>query len=472
MKQKLLLILWTALVPASFVIILLAYLGSFTQLMADDFCSAYYAERLGIFRSTWYWYITWHGGYSAAIADGFLGLFAKKGIGFVFPIAILVWWVILILMHESILKYYGYDRSLLLLISLSAIVLCGTFILSPTIKPSLLWWGGFRGYIPPLVLFPLYICTYMHFLMRKARLFWNTTMWCVVSFLIVLVNSGFSETFTPVQLIILVFLLAWILFTSPQSAQIVPFLLSGIFGGFLGLVLMVVAPGNSARQAFFPAPPSLFEIMVISLRGAVYFLGTIFSDPAKIMMLTGIMITGLTIGAVIGRNRASNTKIAPFVFGSGLVFIYCCFPPAAYGQSAFPADHTLVIPAFLLVYSLFSTSLLVGQNLSAKFKNQGTLIFKSLYILMLLTFVFSSLAVSRAYILDIPSAVRYAEEWQSRDDLIVSIKLSGKQTVLVPSIKNWIGILEPINNPRFFVNSCMSLYYDVGVLSDKKDIFK
>jgi len=34
-----------------------AYVGNFTRMLADDFCSIYYADRLGLFRSVYYWYL-------------------------------------------------------------------------------------------------------------------------------------------------------------------------------------------------------------------------------------------------------------------------------------------------------------------------------------------------------------------------------------------------------------------------------
>jgi hypothetical protein len=91
MSKRSVLLALTLLIPSSILVGLLAYLGGYSQLMADDFCSVYYAERLGVLRSAWYWYITWHGGYSAALADGVLGLFGRTGIAFVVPATILIW---------------------------------------------------------------------------------------------------------------------------------------------------------------------------------------------------------------------------------------------------------------------------------------------------------------------------------------------------------------------------------------------
>jgi Family of unknown function (DUF6056) len=357
-----------------------------------------------------------------------------------------------------------------LVAALSVFILGATFVLSPTIKTSLLWWAALRGYIPPLIIFPFYLgmCLYFSHRLwsRKAAAFW-----CLTSFLVILFNAGFSETFSPLQLIILVFGLAWVLWVK-QPRQLSLFLLSGVAGALLGLMLMVAAPGNSNRQAFSPPPPGLFEIIAISLRGFTYFAGTIFAVPAKIFMLIAVCAAGLIGGSLIFQDQEDRSRVALAVLSGGLVSVFCCFPPAAYGQSTFPADHSLVIPSFILVITLIVSCFLIGRSFALRINKPGSVLFSGLFLVLALSLAFSAFTTVRGFLLQVPSAISYAEDWQLRDAQIQSEKLAGHKSVLVASIKNWIGILEPIDNPKFFVNSCMSLYYGVNILSDKSDAFK
>src|SRR5260221_14754504 len=71
----------------------LAYLGNYTRFMADDYCSAYYAQRLGLLRSIWYWYVTWSGRYTAFAFDWLtlIQIFGRYGAHFIPPLAIVIW---------------------------------------------------------------------------------------------------------------------------------------------------------------------------------------------------------------------------------------------------------------------------------------------------------------------------------------------------------------------------------------------
>lgn len=459
------------LIPSSILVGLLAFLGSYSQLMADDFCSVYYGERLGVLRSVWYWYITWHGGYSAALADGYLGLFGRAGIEFVVPLTILIWLIVLVWMINLVLQRMGYGPAFLPAAALATLLLAGTFILSPSIKTSLLWWGGLRGYIPPLVIFPVYVGMYLNF-SKQAWPPLKLILWCLSGFLAIVFSAGFSETFTPLQLVILVCWSLWALVSTPRRKQDISFLLAGMAGALLGLVLMVAAPGNSERQAFYPPPPGLFEMIGIVLNGCLYFAKTIFADPGKTIALIGLIAAGFVTGGLISKKQETKTREAFFIVIVGLAFIIFCFPPAAYGQSTFPSDHTLVIPTYILALTVISAGFMLGRSSAGSLNKNGSVAFPGLVLLTLIFIGYSEFTTSRSYYLEIPSAITYAEDWQLRDEQINAAKLAGEETILVASIKNWIGILEPISNPKFFVNSCMRLYYDVNVVSDKDDAFK
>ena len=64
------------------------YLGYFSRYIADDFCSAYQAGRLGILRAAWFWYLTWSGRFSASILDSIVGLLGPRAVPFLVPITI------------------------------------------------------------------------------------------------------------------------------------------------------------------------------------------------------------------------------------------------------------------------------------------------------------------------------------------------------------------------------------------------
>lgn len=450
---------------SSVIVGLYVYLGSYSQLMADDFCSVHFSERLGILRSIWYWYISWHGGYSASFADALLGLFGRHGIGFVVPFTLLIWIISLTWSIHTVLHYSGFDGGILLSACVAMTVLCITFILSPATLTAIVWWGGLRGYIPPLIIFPVYISIYLLF-SRSDRSSKSNGIWYLASFAVVIFNGGFSEPFTPLQIIILFLALIGNLviyresWKSPRSY----FLLAGILGGMLALVLMVIAPGNAKRQVLFPAPPVPLDILAIAVKSYLDFLYGLFSTPEKLSGLVGICAGGILLGAILFERPRFKFKDLVLVILTGLFFAFCCFPPAAYGQSSAPSDQSLIIPVYILVLTIVSAGFMGGQILANSAQQKKLQFYPVLALSLVLLFGYSVTVKARDLSVEIQRASDYAKNWTMRDQLIKQAKLAGEDEVLVPAIPRWIT-LEPNDNPKFFVNACMSLYYDINVVS-------
>lgn len=457
---KLILILFS-----SGIVSLYIYLGSFSQLMADDFCSVYYSERLGVLRSVWYWYISWHGGYSASFADGLLGLFGRTGIGFVTPLALLIWVLSLTWFVFAALKYFGFDRQMLISLAASLLVITATLIGSPNPSASVVWWGGLRGYIPPLILFPLYLS--MFFFLAQSTAFSKTFVyWCIASFLSVLMIGGFSEPFTPLLLILLSLLLilevikyrkAWI---RPSSI----FLSAGLLGGILALALMVLAPGNAERQAFSPPPPAPMGILSIAARFYFEFLYGILLSPVKTGIFIGVFFGSLSIGALLSGRLAFRLRHVVIAILAGLFFAFCCFPPAAFGQSTAPSDSSLITPVYFLVWGVICSGFMSGQILANFVLLRGATPQVVLCTVLVLSLGYSMGAKAVDLAREIQLATTYASEWDLRDQQITQALLVGKNEVYVNPIPHWITY-EPNDNPKFFVNECMSLYYKINIVS-------
>lgn len=450
---------------SSVIVSLYIYLSSFSQLMADDYCSVYYSERLGVLRSVWYWYISWHGGYSTSFADGLLGLFGRNGIGFVAPLALLIWVLSLIWFMFVALEYFGYGQQMLISIAASLVVLTATLMGSPDPSASIVWWGGLRGYIPPLILFPLYLSMFFFFL-RTTNLSKKDIYWYIASFLSILIVGGFSEPFTPLLLILLFLLLIWEVFND-RSAWIRPtsiFLSAGLAGGIVALALMIFAPGNAERQAFSPPPPPPIEILSLSSRFYFEFMKGILLAPVKTSIFVGVFLASLSIGALLSGHLAFRFRHVAIAVLAGLFFAFCCFPPAAFGQSTAPSDTSLITPAYFLVWGVICSGFISGQILAnfVIFRSQTLQVM--LCAAIVLSLGYSVSAKTYGLTKEIQLAAKYAREWDLRDQHIKQALLVGNDDVYVQPIPHWITY-EPNDNPKFFVNQCMSLYYKINIMS-------
>lgn len=414
----------------------------------------------------WYWYITWHGGFSASFADALLGFLGESGPAIMVPLSILSWVLSLTWAISSFLSNRRLDQNRSVAVLMALMVLYGTLITSPQTLTSIIWWGGLRGYIPPLIIMPLYIGLYNVF-SRKDWPVGKRHIWYMFSFAIIFFNGGFSENFTPLQLIILACILAVELYVNQRTlkSQKSIFLLTGILGGILALVLMVLAPGNANRQALYPAPASPLMIMFIALQSYVNLWKGLFLDPQKIVTLVAVFSGSMFLGTLLSNRIGINSRISLMVMITGLLFAYCCFLPAAYGQSTGPSETSLIVPMYILVLTFAITGLLCGASLP----NIDTEQPHGRYVLVLSLVLFVSLGYSTIVNLQhlrtqITQATVYGENWEMRDQQIRRARLDGVKKIVISSMPGWIT-QEPTENPRFFVNHCMALYYGAESLS-------
>ena len=79
------------LFPTAGMLGLYAYIATFSRLIGDDYCLLYFADRFGLLRSIWYWYINFEGIFSGVFVDYFLVYFGEKWMGVVLPAILLLW---------------------------------------------------------------------------------------------------------------------------------------------------------------------------------------------------------------------------------------------------------------------------------------------------------------------------------------------------------------------------------------------
>lgn len=447
------------------------FIGSFSRLLGDDYCSIYFGRRLGLFRSIWFWYITWHGGFSASAVDWFLSFVGPRLIPFATFISLALW--LLVAIYAWRLAFFngryspvGFFKPFLL----GSLMIFITLVVSPEISQSVFWWGGARAYIPPLVVVTLYLIAYKIFVSSVWDI-WQLIVWYLTSFGLIFLGGGFAEVFTPVQLVIFVFVIfgKWMEGKLNFRDKSIHFILAGMIGAFLSLVVMVLAPGNALRQEFFPTPPNVWTILTISMKGYMSFLESIFSSKAMTLGLIGSMLaaiwTGTTSYREIDNDDITRKLIRAFTFLLlGFVFAFGCFPSSAYGLSDFPPPRTQIIPVYLLVAGFLVSGFMLGQWLGVQQKNiemvrAGLLGFACLFIIVSAWDEFRFL--SSIY----PDHVAFAQKWDWVDQNIKDTRNSGANEVFIPAMKNWAFLEYPTDNPKYWPNVCYSSYYDIKVFA-------
>ena len=115
------------------------YLGGFSRFMADDYCSAAEADKQGIFRAAWYWYITWTGRYSANLLDAIFGKLGPNLTPAVTFLVLITWLVVLTIAVFLVLPKKENKEHILISTTLATTILFLTLTLTPNVRQSLYW---------------------------------------------------------------------------------------------------------------------------------------------------------------------------------------------------------------------------------------------------------------------------------------------------------------------------------------------
>jgi len=447
------------LLPTGITLFLYGYLGSFTRLLADDFCSAYYAGRLGLLRSIWYWYINWSGRYSAYAADWLVEKIGVYSLSVIPPLSLLLW---LILTVIAVYKALPGGKSLVIAVTLSAIFLFVVLALSPSIPQSLYWWNGMRAYSLPLMMLTLYAVLFQVGVerLKSAK---QVMAGILASFLLAFAIGGFSETCAAFQVALLGYFLIVEWFVRGRDSAPFRFLLAGWIGSIVALAIVVLAPGNTVRQDYYSPHPGLGALLQISLTAYGVFLLDILRTPEKMTGVIGALLAAVWFGTQRRDKPTGNDRFLPLVFTGAFLVSFATFLPSAYAVSDAPAPRSVIIPVFVLIACLLCAGFIAGEWLS-----EGSRLLVNILLLLAIAFItYSAWIGSQALYTSRREYIEFAQKWDETDTLILKAKAANLETVQIPAMDNWAGLERPTPKETYWPNVCYSLYYDIQVLGPR-----
>jgi hypothetical protein len=438
--------------PIGFILFLYGNIGTYNRLLGDGLCSFYYAERLGLFRSIWYWRITWSGRYSAYAFDWLTEIFFNaQNIVWFTPIILIAWIVASVITVYLFLK----SKSLSLILGPACVFLILTLI--PTIEQSFYWVDGFRAYTLPVIILTTYFMLYLMWIDKiksKPSIIWS----CIIAFCLFFASGGLSETFAVFQVCLLAFVIGyyWIIEKPNLLGKNIFIFFSSLLGSILATLVVASAYGNVVRQSFFPPAPNIFTILSISFESYIKFLTNIFVSPEKITALIGVLVLSFWIGSVYqGKLTRHRNKIIFQALG-GILLSFACFPPGVYGYSEPPPGRVLSIAIFILVIGFMSASFLIGNLLKPQKKN--ILILFSILFISTSAWVNGNLLFQKRIVF-----MEYAQTWDATDLLIKQAITDKKDVVEVPTDSSWAGLDILNQNKNHWVNECYSAFYGIQV---------
>jgi hypothetical protein len=463
MKVRSHLPLFILFMPTAIVLALYGYLGGFTRMLADDFCSAYYAHRLGLLRSIWYWYLNWSGRYTAFGVDWLIEKIGVQALPVVPPFLLLTWLACTsVTLQLSLQRILPRDTLKITAFSLGTFLLFVVLVLSPNIPQSLYWWNGMRSYGLPLILLTLYAALFLIWV-EKTKTQKAMIAGGFASFLFTFANGGLGETYAVFQFALFVFLLALeYLICKDRATPRFRYLLAGLAGSAFSLIILIASPGNAIRAGFFPPHPDIVTLFRISLQGYLDFLLQIVLAPEKLAGLLGALLVTFWLGSRSEHRLAGSNWIVPFVLLGAIALSLACFIPGVYATSETPPTRTFIIPVFILISCILCAGFLVGQK-SVDQSWFTAPVRDSMFAIAVLLIAYSALITAQQLYNGRGIYMAFAQKWDETDALILKAKTYHLESVQIPIMDNWAGVEYPTDNERYWPNICYSLYYDTQV---------
>jgi hypothetical protein len=452
------------------VLLLHGYLGSYTRLIADDFCSFHFSRRLGMLRYIWNQYLTWGGRYSAFAVDSLIHNIGVIGLHY-FPITLLIIWVCAasFAINQLLQVETGTRQGLLLSVAVGMTTVFAILSMSPNVPQVLYWWNGMRTYLPSLIVtmftIGFFYWAYQNLSSRRAVL-WGS----VASFLLALIDAGFNEPLCVVLFSFFIGYTALRLLTHTLNVRdpLFSFLAAASLGTAIALAIMLLSPGTALRQVNFPPPPGLIRMLTIATNGYVSYLASLLSTPARVSGLIVLLLTSVWIGTESEKKLLNGYWILLLSAG-GIALSFLSILPSIYGTSEMAHPRTLIVPSFILAASVLFAGLMTGQWLSRN-GLASTTIQTGLRVSIGVFAIGSALLNASALYESRDIYVSFAQRWELANAQILQAKASGEQSVTIAALDPWTGPGgDPTDNSKFWVNRCFSLYYDFPVFGPSPD---
>lgn len=319
-------------------VLLFAYLGSFSQMMSDDYCFVAVGHEYGGWGGTVYWFHTWEGSYSAFFWRSSFAVF-DTAMPALMPSIVLVLWVIaLVWLLNQVLDILNINPRGILSLVLANLVVFVTINALHSYQ-SFYWYAATVEYTLPLPLMTALIA----FMVYSIRHFQSSTMIGVsvlavgiLSFLV----GGFAESHVVFQftLFVLAFVAVTVVYRLTHK-HILMLLGVGAVGSLLSLIVQLTAPGMSVRYAVElernarTAPP-LFDLVLATI-------GATFEHTSERVILGGfsILFIVMLVSTVLfytpkfTKSASKSFKLSPLSI-SLWVLLQLAFVPVLLAQTS------------------------------------------------------------------------------------------------------------------------------------------
>lgn len=285
---------------------LLAYLGSHSRMMADDYCHVQLASDYGLLPSLAYSRSNWNGSYTSHLIFGLLAPLGKTA-PTIFPALTIAVWLVasaaLIFQVLTIIQLCKFPG--LTAVAAAAVVIA--FSINAFFSPqSLYYYAATARHTLPIAGITAYFALFAAVCRQRNTARSRAQQMAIAGGAICFMNAGIVETVAIFQLLCLgIICLASVFFMErPANRRCGLFLFVGILATAASIIVMATAPGTAIRKSMLDSVTSQQARNFVSLAAMSLETGLLhLRDPELIKGFIAVYALGLHL--TLERHRAA-----------------------------------------------------------------------------------------------------------------------------------------------------------------------
>jgi hypothetical protein len=466
------------LVTVSIALLGYAYLGTFSRYYADDYCLSGMYFTDGFMKAVANLYLTWSNRYAGMILLSFSELFGRSAIHFWLAFTLIVWvptlaWTLL---QAGRLLHLNFSKWMVLL--LAEVLIFFLIIESPNLFQTLLWRIGLITYTLPLVFLTLLVGLILNGILKDrdgSQSRQGLILGLIGCLMVAFFAGGLSETYVSLQTGLLGLALLCTFLVAKAKTRRVWFWWLGVslIGSLIALLIVLLAPGNTIRQASMLPSTGIFELVYGSVMNAFLFMYISFHNYSfqllllffLSMLLTYMLVSSNTVPHAVHPVWLVCALLLTPLIGYLMIIIICA--PSMYAESSYPEARVLIEAGFFMVLMTSVEGLVIGIGLGQlhTLSNEAPPVFLKIAVLLIsLGILLYPLYYARRIYQQIPDYQARASAWDARDATILIEKTRGLENIQVVEFDSISGISELSRDENFWVNACAASFYGVQTI--------
>ena len=437
---------WIAILACvvSVPLVLFAAASVHLRYVADDFCLANGAIRGGVLGWTAQMYVGWSGNVLTFVLGGLNGTLGMNAQPLSWCLLLAVWWLGTFGALRQVLRGRcpAGGRALAALLTSTALV--AVIAASPNLYQSIYWQAGRLVYLLPIELSSV---TLWLVLQERVR---GTAQVLLVG-LLQLAASVTSVSYAVAAVAILLCLRVAL-----RGGRLAHVLSAAVVGAVIGLEVLVVAPGNAIRRAWFPAPDIAHALACTVGAAPVAVVRPLLVAPlpvVAVLMLCAIAGLRLDRGPVPGLRWLLAGPLA------ALAATLLAYAPACYAASGPLPDRATFVPGALTIVFLSLTAYGLGCR-SSNAHETGISRMSVAGATLIVALLAGAATQGSLQALGVGARMSaLAAAWDLRDRRMRDRVAIGKRHVVAAPLGSFFDLPDLSDDPRDGVNVCFAGYY-------------